>query len=340
MNDHDRIEKLHSEYLSLRENTPMMKRNGEECKAYHKWYDSAYVFFKSFEYLKNDQDFQTFVNAEKKGNCFELEHIYDAIVPSYKVLMNKIETMPQTVAEESASKTPLVFISHSSEDKDLIQRFIENVLVLGLGLHTDDIAFTSHEVYGVEPGDSIIRYIKNKITAASVVLIMISHHYKKSEVCLNEMGAAWAHGHNCLSVILPDADFKNLGWLSSFEKAERIVDKNQLLSLCSKIANVLEIDLNKRFTSAASYIDKFIAHLGDSSFKTIENQNVSPIIEGNVDAEIKKAINQLGVFSYDELLEKTKVEPSYLLRRIKVLVKMGELEVYGPVANRKYRVVV
>lgn len=67
----------------------MMHRDGEECKAYHEWYDNAYVFFKSFEYLQSDPDFQTFVNAEKEGNCFVLEEIYNSIRPSYKVLMIK-----------------------------------------------------------------------------------------------------------------------------------------------------------------------------------------------------------------------------------------------------------
>ncbi len=89
MSERDQIEELHQQYLSLRENTPWQQRDGAECKAYHNWYDRAYVYFKSFASLKNDPDFQTFVNAEKEGNCFVLEHIYDSISPSYKVLMAK-----------------------------------------------------------------------------------------------------------------------------------------------------------------------------------------------------------------------------------------------------------
>lgn len=93
MTEREQIENLHQRYLSLRENTPMRHRNGEECKAYHEWYDSAYVYFKSFDYLQNDPDFQTYVNAEKEGNCFVLAHIYDSIGPSYKVLMIKTGKM-------------------------------------------------------------------------------------------------------------------------------------------------------------------------------------------------------------------------------------------------------
>lgn len=73
-----------------------MKRNGAECKAYHEWYDAAYVFFSSIRELKNSNDFNIFVSAEKDGNCFVLEHIYNSISPSYKVLMKQIEEMNTT----------------------------------------------------------------------------------------------------------------------------------------------------------------------------------------------------------------------------------------------------
>lgn len=87
------IERLHQQYIELRENTPYMKRDGEECKAYHKWYDAAYVFFSSIRELKGLDDFNTFVSAEKNGNCFVLEHIYDSISASYKVLVNQTQEL-------------------------------------------------------------------------------------------------------------------------------------------------------------------------------------------------------------------------------------------------------
>lgn len=81
------IERLHNVYLDLRENTPWQNKDGEECKAYHAWYDAAYVFFSSIDGLKGTVDFNTFTNAEKDGNCFVLEHIYDSISASYKVFI-------------------------------------------------------------------------------------------------------------------------------------------------------------------------------------------------------------------------------------------------------------
>ena len=164
MSEKERIELLHKKYLSLRENTPWEKLDGEECKAYHEWYDSAYVYFKSLENLQNDPDFKIFVSAEKEENCFVLEHIYDSISPSYKVLMQKAENMQKTDNGETIAKTPMVFISHSSADTDIILSFIQNVLVLGFGLDKGDIVFTSDETYGINPGDDIPQYIKRNST--------------------------------------------------------------------------------------------------------------------------------------------------------------------------------
>ena len=45
----EQIERLHQAYLDIRENTPQMERNGAESKAYHAWYDAAYVFFSSID---------------------------------------------------------------------------------------------------------------------------------------------------------------------------------------------------------------------------------------------------------------------------------------------------
>lgn len=72
----DEIKRLHQAYLDIKENMSYMKRDGTECKAYHAWYDAAYVFFNSIPALHDSKDFSIFTNAEKDGNCFVLEHIY------------------------------------------------------------------------------------------------------------------------------------------------------------------------------------------------------------------------------------------------------------------------
>lgn len=246
------------------------------------------------------------------------------------------EEIVQPLTSDS-NKTPVVFISHSSADKDIIMSFVENVLILGLGLKRENIIFTSHDVYGVEPGDNIIEYIKKHIAKPAVVLLMISDNYKKSEVCLNEMGAAWAHGKKCLSVVLPNTGFDKLGWLSSFEKAERIDDKIQLHALCGKIGDLLNINMTKQLVAVGTYIEKFITEMGGKT-TAIEATNTQVLKTGNADAVVMSAINKLGEFSLKELQAETGFKDlHYLRQKVSALVKQGTLIPLGSEIHRKYR---
>ena len=248
----------------------------------------------------------------------------------------KEETIQQV--KNKNNKHPLVFISHSSGDKALIQSFVENVLILGLGLDKEDIAFTSHEVYGVEPGDRINRYIKDNIEEADIILLMISQNYKKSEVCLNEMGAAWALDKFFVSVLLPNAGFDKLGWLTNFEKAVKVDNKDQVVSLSETIVNALSIDISKRLKALFSYIDKFLVGLGVAKEESKPTE-VTLLKVGNIDAEIKKAINQLGEFTIKELQKETGIKDYHFLsNKILAMVKDGTLEAVGSSTHRKYKV--
>ena len=57
---------------------------------------------------------------------------------------------------------------------------------------------------------------------------MVSDNYRNSEVCLNEMGAAWALERKTLSILMPNINFEKLGGLTSFNKAIKIDDDEGL----------------------------------------------------------------------------------------------------------------
>ena len=150
-----------------------------------------------------------------------------------------------------------VFISHSSEDKKLIDDFVDKVLRLSCGLNTTDIIYTSRQTTGVELGDNIPEYIKSNLQTCSLVLFMISPNYRKSEVCLNEMGAAWALNKKTISILLPGVSFNSLGWLTSLDKAIKIDDPEGLdklaSTLCRKNLDITDWNRQKElFTNTCS----------------------------------------------------------------------------------------
>lgn len=128
-----------------------------------------------------------------------------------------------------------VFISHASLDKSLVDEFVDKVLRLSCGLKTSEIVYTSREDTGVEFGEGIPEFIKENLHTSSLVLFMISDNYKSSEVCLNEMGAAWAMEKKTISVVLPNSGFDKLGWLTSLDKALQIDNGEALDKLYSML---------------------------------------------------------------------------------------------------------
>lgn len=138
-----------------------------------------------------------------------------------------------------------VFISHSSQDKEIVSSFIENILVAGCGLRQEDIMYTSCEDMGVGNGEDIPMAIKKGIQECQLFLMMVSEHYRSSEVCMNEMGAAWITDSiqkRCI-LLLPDVGFDKMGWLLSLSKANKLNEEDGLNHFHDIIVPLLNLPL-------------------------------------------------------------------------------------------------
>lgn len=133
-----------------------------------------------------------------------------------------------------------VFISHASEDKEIVSLFVDKILRAGCDVKTDEIVYTSREETGVVNGEDIPDAIKNGIRESALFFMMVSENYKKSEVCLNEMGAAWImDGLVRKILVLPGAGFDKIGWLMSLKRGTRLDDKDGLDGIRDDIQNLL-----------------------------------------------------------------------------------------------------
>lgn len=115
-----------------------------------------------------------------------------------------------------------IFISHSSKDKDIVEKFTDRILQLGIGINAEDIFCTSIEEMGVKNGKDIRKHIQTNIRNAEYAFLLISKNYKASEICINEMGAVWAYDAKVRLYLLPDVDFDEIGWLCDTRKADMI----------------------------------------------------------------------------------------------------------------------
>ena len=117
-----------------------------------------------------------------------------------------------------------IFISHSSKDRDIVEKFVNHILLLGIGLSTEDVFCTSIENLAIRNGEDIRAHIQENIRCADFSFLLISDNYKASEICLNEMGAVWAYDSNVRLYLLPDTNFNSIGWLCDTRKANKITD--------------------------------------------------------------------------------------------------------------------
>lgn len=138
---------------------------------------------------------------------------------------------------ETRKSTKRIFISHSSKDKEVMEKFTDNILQLGIGLSHKDIFCTSIEEMGIRNGEDIRRHIKDNVQGADYSFLMLSKNYKGSEICLNEMGAVWATDNHVRYYLLPNVDFKEIGWLCDTNKADKLCGSVVLDALEEELTN-------------------------------------------------------------------------------------------------------
>lgn len=135
-----------------------------------------------------------------------------------------------------------VFISHSSKDAKIVDAFV-TLLIRGAGLSQDDIFCTSIDGMKISNGNDLREHIHNNINSADFAILLVSKNYKKSEVCLNEMGAVWAVDKKIKAYVFPDFKEENVGWLINNKAIERINDTTALASLYQDIQSYYNLPI-------------------------------------------------------------------------------------------------
>ena len=105
------------------------------------------------------------MNAEKQGNCYVLEHIYDTISPSYKVLMSKIRAISIIDTGVSTAKTatrrkkkPLVFISHRGSQVGFVMALVS--LFHNCGFTKENLFCSSVPGFNIDLDEDIIETLR------------------------------------------------------------------------------------------------------------------------------------------------------------------------------------
>ncbi len=101
-----------------------------------------------------------------------------------------------------------VFISHSSIDKDYIEKVID-ILEL-IGVHSSDIFCSSFEGYGIKLGENFLDRIKDELNNEVLVVFILSKNFYNSPISLCEMGATWIKTNYHVPILIPPFDYKDI----------------------------------------------------------------------------------------------------------------------------------
>lgn len=230
-----------------------------------------------------------------------------------------------------------IFISHSSKDKRIVSEFNDRILQLGIGLSPDDIFCTSIEDMNIKNGEDIRNHIRKNILAADFSLLLISENYKRSEICLNEMGAVWAGNEdNVRYYLLPNTGFDKIGWLCDTKQAEEISNPIALDKLYYELTHFYQIEarFNSWSRQRETFVNNFIVEKAEKTDEqttgcmTTSSENVEKMIL----SFLKDKPNQ----SLNELASSLGISTRAITVHLAHLQKTGDIECSGSLRNRRW----
>lgn len=133
----------------------------------------------------------------------ELKHCIAYLESLIKADRLKLQLNKPPTKEKKNVKTPLVFISHSSKDKDFVEALVS--LLESLGFDNTNLFCSSIPDYWIGLSQDILDSLYELFVEHELFVIFIqSPHYYESPISLNEMGAAWVLKTNYCSILTKD----------------------------------------------------------------------------------------------------------------------------------------
>lgn len=163
-----------------------------------------------------------------------------------------------SVKNEVAKKDLNIFISHSSKDEELVKLFVDRILLLSLKINLDCIFCTSIEACSITSGEDFRDIIKERLIKASHVIQIITENYKHSEVCLNEMGAAWVLNNRIFPFIMEPIDYESVGFI---HLPNQLLKLNNAKDILRFIDEIKLIDSNLKHTEVNRHVNDFIKNV-------------------------------------------------------------------------------
>lgn len=212
---------------------------------YHEWRAETEDLFSNF-FDDSNKQYKEFAELPKDGNGHVLMHYFNQQYPIFNLLISKIENgevmkLKSDIEYQHEKVGKTVFISHASRDKEIVDAFIDLILHGALSVPIDEIFCVSTDGTKIESGADWRDSINESLLSAKVNFLIITPNYKESEVCLNEMGAAWVTSATVLPLIVEPISYKTVGIIQEPNQIEKLLDEKSLDRIKDIIQEKLDI---------------------------------------------------------------------------------------------------
>lgn len=197
--------------------------------------------------------------------------------------------------EQATNNGRKIFISHSSDDKLIVEPLID--LLEGLGLKSDMIFCSSFEGYKIPYGEDFLNYIKRELSENTIVLFMLSENFYSSYICMCEMGATWIKSARNFPILIPPLTYDKMkGVISSQTQSLVINNSRELDGFITQLFKELNLSVNLEIWNRKK--EKFLESINQLLNKTSINE---PLTSTN---ENEQKSNNLQPRTYLELVKK------------------------------------
>ena len=183
---------------------------------------------------------------------------------------------------------PRIFVSHAAKDADLAERFVD-LLQVGMNVHPDDVFCSSLPGMNIPTGQAFVSYIKSKIAAPDVVLLLITDEFLKSQFCHNEVGASWALSLPIYPLLVPPVEFRDVKGVLDGVQFARLDDKEKLSDLRDDLTQKLGLE-PFRTSHWERKRDKFLTELAANH----TNRHLEEVTAGNGNTASSSVVSDTG----------------------------------------------
>ena len=228
-----KVRQLENEYKEASK-TDRISRTSMD--AYLECHKEALIYLSDF-YTDMNSDFKEFKNLDNSGNGHSLYSNFNKIYTKYNLLMSKVNMESEN--NQKKGNSPMVFISHSSKDKEFAEALVD--LLESIGLNKETLFRSSVDGYGLGVSDDIFETLRGLFENHDLFMIFLhSPRYYKSSVSLNEMGAAWVLRSGFCSILTSDMDFSGLTGVVNGSKISIKVNAQDATSRLNDLYKILQ----------------------------------------------------------------------------------------------------